>query len=137
MPFISRVMIRLALIYLAGGILIGATMLANKATGIYPEIWRLLPVHIELMIFGWIIQFTLGTAYWMLPRLIKGEPRGNEKVALLIPVLLNLGIFVIITSYLYQSDWNLKLFGRISEAMVVPVFILLHWKRISKQIHDE
>ena len=137
MPLISRIMIRMSLCYLVVGISIGALMLINKATGLYPGVWTLLPVHIELMIFGWIIQFTLGTGYWMLPRLIEGEPRGNEKAAALIPVLLNLGILIMILSYLYYPVQELRVLGRIFEAIVVPVFGVLHWRRVSVQVHED
>jgi hypothetical protein len=129
-------MIRLALSYFLIGIGIGGLMLANKAIGFYPQVWLLLPVHIEMMIFGWIIQFTLGTAYWILPRFTEGEPRGNEKLAVMIPVLLNLGILLIIGSHLFHTGQEIRVLGRIAETAAVPLFAALHWKRVSKMMHE-
>ncbi len=107
-------------------------MLADKATGIHPEIWQLLPVHIECMLFGWIIQFTLGTAYWMLPRLLKGEPRGNRQLALLIPIFLNTGILLVIMSYVIPMLQEIIYLGRLLEFAAMVVFVALHWNRVSK-----
>lgn len=135
MPLVSRIMIRLALLYFLVGVLIGALMLVNKASGFYPQIWGLLPIHIEIMIFGWIIQFTLGTGYWMLPRLVVGKPRGNTRLALLLPLLWNLGILIMISGYLVFPNTAWRLLGRVLETLAVPVFIALHWKRVSPQIH--
>lgn len=129
-------MIRLALLYFVTGIFIGGLMLANKTTEFYPQVWLLLPVHIEMMIFGWIIQFTLGTAYWILPRFVEGEPRGNRKLTLMIPVLLNLGILLIIGGHLLHAGQEIRVLGKIAETATVPLFVTLHWKRTSKIIHE-
>ncbi|MEQ9308644.1 MAG: cbb3-type cytochrome c oxidase subunit I [Balneolaceae bacterium] len=128
-------MIRLSFCYFFVGTVLGAFMLINKVISFNLEVWKILPIHIEMMIFGWIIQFTVGTGYWMLPRLVKGKPRGNETIAFLIPLVLNLGIIIIISSYLIFQSYELRLVGRALEALIVPIFITLHWKRVSKQIH--
>lgn len=135
MPIVSRIMIRCSLCYFFLGTLLGAFMLLNKVVSINLEVWKILPIHIEMMIFGWIIQFTVGTGYWMLPRLVIGKPRGNETFAYLIPLVLNLGIIIIISSYLIFQSYELRIVGRGLEALIVPIFITLHWKRVSKQIH--
>lgn len=129
MPGVSRWMIRLSLSYFVISAGIGTTILINKANPFFPEIWQYLPVHIELMIFGWIIQFTLGTAYWILPRFLATKERGNEKLAVLMPLSLNAGILLEVLSN-SGLGMRLALYGRILEALAVVVFILLHWKRV-------
>lgn len=130
MPTPSRWLIRLSLIYLVLGITMGSLMLIQKAYPVYPAVWMLLPVHIEVTIFGWIIQLTLGTAYWMLPRFLNGKPRGDSALAYVMIALLNLGIIFVITDNLLAVTFPFRLAGRILEAGAVIVFVSLHWNRI-------
>ena len=67
MPRLSRIAIRLALASLLLGAGIGAWQLSAPAFGA-PRAWSLLPVHVELMLFGWLVQLAMGVAYWILPR---------------------------------------------------------------------
>ncbi|WP_157939461.1 hypothetical protein [Gracilimonas amylolytica] len=104
-------------------------MLINKAVFISPVFWFLIPAHIEVMIFGWIIQFTLGVAYWILPRYLEDKGRGSKPMAYLIPIFLNIGIVTMVSSDLL--NWNgMKLTGRLFELMAVLTFVILHWKRV-------
>ena len=89
----------------------------------------LLPVHIELLIFGFIIQFTMGTAYWILPRFLEGEPRGNVFWSKSMAGFLNAGIVLNISYYLgLTAQWG-TLTGRLLEITAVILFIALHWNR--------
>lgn len=126
----SRLMIRLALIYFLIGSTIGALILTNKAYHFNSSLWELLPVHIEFMIFGWIIQFTLGVAYWILPRFFGGEDRGKTYWSYLMILLFNLGILLVASSQSGLLPETGALIGRISEAVAVGIFISLHWKRV-------
>lgn len=130
MPTPSRWMIRLALIYLIAGMAMGAMLLIHKAYPITPAVWMLLPIHIEVTIFGWIIQLTLGTAYWMFPRFIEGRPRGRPMFAGGMVLALNLGILLVIIDTLIMVPFPLQLLGRVLELMAVGLFIFLHWNRI-------
>ncbi|MDZ7805562.1 MAG: hypothetical protein U5K71_00430 [Gracilimonas sp.] len=104
-------------------------MLINKAIFISPVFWFLIPAHIEIMIFGWIIQFTLGVAYWILPRFLEDKGRGSVSLAALIPITLNLGVVLVIISDLIV--WNgVTLTGRLFELFAVLIFVSLHWKRV-------
>jgi len=131
MPSISVWMIRLAIIYLGAGVLIGGLMLIDKALHLIPLVWILLPVHIEFLITGWIIQFTLGTAYWILPRYLKTKGRGKILPAILMAIFLNMGIVLVIISTLSLEYSFLKLFGRVFQLFAIVLFINLHWKRIT------
>lgn len=130
MPRVSVWLIRLSLLYLMIGISIGALLLTHKAIPISPKLWTLLPIHIELLVFGWIIQFTLGTAYWMLPRFLISKGRGNGSLAILMVVVLNVGIWLVIASNLFIDLTYLAFYGRVLETLAVLLFASLHWRRI-------
>ncbi|MDZ7682764.1 MAG: hypothetical protein U5J63_13885 [Fodinibius sp.] len=130
MPTPSRWLIRLSFVYLLLGITIGALMLIHKAYVITPAIWMLLPIHIEVTIFGWIIQLTLGTAYWMLPRFLEGPSRGNSALVYAMVASLNLGIIFVIADSLLSFALPVDLIGRVFELTAVGLFVVLHWNRI-------
>lgn len=130
MPAPSRWMIRCSLLYLLAGFAIGAGMLISKACpAAYPQIWQLLPVHIEVAIFGWIIQFTMGTAYWILPRYLETGDRGDSMPAKLMVALFNAGILINIFSYMHFVSGDAVFWGRLLEIGGVGLFIILHWNR--------
>jgi len=92
MPHLSRWMVRLSLFYLALGATFGALMLVNKAVILDARLWWLLNAHVELMFFGWMTQFAMGIAFWILPRFATKTPRGNEGLIWLAFGLFNFGI---------------------------------------------
>lgn len=130
MPTPSRWLIRLSFVYLFLGILMGALMLIHKAYFLHSAIWVLLPIHIEVTIFGWIVQLTLGTAYWILPRFLKGPSRGHSSLAYGMVAFLNLGIIFVIADSLLSYALPFDLLGRIFELAAVLLFVSLHWNRI-------
>lgn len=130
MPTPSRWLIRSSFVCLLLGMIIGALLLIHKAYPLHPAVWFLLPVHIELLIFGWIIQFTMGTAYWILPRYLEDSSRGNTRLARLIMLLLNIGILVVIVDRLTVSALPLAVIGRLFEASAIILFVDLNWQRI-------
>jgi hypothetical protein len=77
MPTLSRYFIRSALVYLAIGFTLGGFILSAKTGVIDVRVWTWLPVHIVLLINGWLVQLTLGVAYWILPRIRLAE-RGRR-----------------------------------------------------------
>lgn len=90
MPRLSIWFIRAALIYLAVGFTFGALLLANKGFPISPQLWRLLPAHIELLLVGWTLQLAMGVAFWILPRI--RATRGVVRPAWAAFALLNGGL---------------------------------------------
>lgn len=130
MPSISVGMIRLAFMYLGAGVLIGGLMLTEKALHIFPWVWMLLPVHIEFLIFGWIFQFSLGMAYWILPRYLKTKGRGKTLPAIMMAISLNVGVVLVIISALNPKYSFLGLIGRSLQLLAVVLFIRLNWQRI-------
>lgn len=80
MPTVSVRLLRLSLIALLAGAAIGAWLLAVEPwdSGWLP---RLQAAHIHLMLFGWLMPFVIGTAYWILPRHARADERGSVPIA--------------------------------------------------------
>jgi hypothetical protein len=137
MPAPSRWLIRCSLIYLLAGFTIGTFMLIAKITSLHSWIWTLLPVHIEILIFGWIIQLTMGMGYWILPRFLESGSRGNSTLAWSMIICLNAGILSVIIGSLSPIQFPFRLLGRVLETTSVILFIGLHWRRIVTYRHRE
>lgn len=129
MPRLSVYFIRASLLYLLLGFTFGGLMLANKGIMFAPAIWALLPLHIEFAFVGWMIQLTMGVAFWILPRFRRGAPRGNERLAWLAFILVNTGILFIVLNSLLNNNW-LVFAGRITEVLGLFTFVLGHWRRV-------
>lgn len=130
MPPLSARFIRYSLIYLAIGMTFGALMQTNAALVYYPRLWKLLPIHIEMMMMGWFIQLAMGVAFWILPRWSSSPtPRGNERLVLLAFWLINLGIWLTVLEVLIPFSW-LILAGRLLEVAGVTAFVAATWKRV-------
>ena len=80
MPKLSQILVRLSLCYLIAGASIGLLLHVSRATGMFDMIWVLRPVHIEFLLYGWLIQFAFGVASWILPR--KGAIPSAGRLAL-------------------------------------------------------
>lgn len=130
MPSQSVWMLRLSLVYLTISILVGGLLLIHKAVSIHPAVWGLLPVHFELAIWGWVVQFVMGTAYWMFPRFLKGALRGNSTIATLMVILYNGGLFLLLLSVLEIYSSFLAPAGRGLMLISVTLFAVLMWSRI-------
>lgn len=81
MPAISVWFIRGSLAYLGVGFTIGSVILFNKAVPVIPSAWNFLPMHIEFLLLGFVLQLTMGVAFWIFPRLQTLTDRGDEKKA--------------------------------------------------------
>lgn len=128
MPHLSIWFIRAALIYLAAGFTLGALMLANKGVPLDPAFWRLLPVHIEILLVGWLAQFAMGVAFWILPRF--HASRGDVRPAWVAFALLNAGLLLAIMATLVGAPSWIGLAGRLAEVAAVAAFALNAWPRV-------
>ena len=130
MPRLSVWFVRCALAYLTLGFTFGALMLLEKGVPVYPPLLRLLPAHIEFVLFGWTAQLAMGIAFWILPRFASGAsrqsgelaPRGNEKAAWLAFGLLNAGIWLAGMGPVLDLAPALPLLGRACEAIAHQLF---------------
>lgn len=130
MPRLSVWAIRASLLYLLAGFTIGAALLWSKGMPLDPRLWLLLPAHIEFLLMGWIVQMTVGVAYWILPRRAASPKRGNPTIAWGSVVLLNIGIVLIACSTLVGQAGGLVIFGRVLEFIALAAFVLNSWPRL-------
>ena len=128
MPAVSMFMIRLSLVWLIVGSLLGSVMMAGKVF-VWPAAWILLPAHMESAIFGWLAQFLMGTAYWMFPRYLRSADRGSPVLAWGMVVLLNVGIVAVIAAPLSGVE-TLETAGRLMAFVATLLFIYLMWGRV-------
>lgn len=129
MPTLSRVAIRCSILALVGGAALGAWTLAAPAFGRHAP-WALLPLHVELLLFGWLVQLTMGVAYWILPRAPgRPEERGRRALAIGAIILLNVGLLVAGAGPILGADGWLAV-GRGLELLAVAGFALHAWPRV-------
>ena len=120
---------RAALIYLLLGFSFGAFLLINKAIPFYNQIWLLLPLHIEFLIIGWIVQLVFSVAFWIFPRFKAAPKRGRTSFAWAALGLLNVGVVMVsLANLLAKAEWIML--GRILEATAVLVFALFILGRV-------
>ena len=129
MPAISVWFIRCSLAYLGVGFTIGSVILFNKAVPVIPSAWNFLPMHIEFLLLGFVLQLTMGVAFWIFPRLQTLTDRGHEKKAAWAFVFLNVGIWICAVSPFILVSY-LPFIGRIFQTVAVILFILNLWPRV-------
>ncbi|MDX1417065.1 MAG: hypothetical protein R3293_22865 [Candidatus Promineifilaceae bacterium] len=130
MPRLSQWIIRTAFIYLILGFTVGGLLLVHKGLPLHPILWSWLPAHIEFLLFGWIVQLTIGVAYWILPRYWTQPRRPNPQLALIAYLLLNIGIWLVVAgTTLRAGPWTTAA-GRAAEMGAVIFFAFHAWKRI-------
>lgn len=129
MPRLSVWAVRLSLLYLLLGFTLGALMLSNKGVPFAPWLWRLLPAHIDILLFGFVIQLAIGMAYWILPR-HRGGSRGSTGAFLVAVGMLNMGIWTITFVGLLNLPGQWLAVGRILEGIAAGLFAFQAWRRI-------
>ncbi|GAB4415517.1 MAG: cbb3-type cytochrome c oxidase subunit I [Anaerolineales bacterium] len=129
MPRLSRIAVRLSQVYLVVGSTFGALMLANKGIPFAPTLWALLPSHVDVMFLGWMTQFALGIAFWILPRIAGSAPRGNEYWSRAGFALLNVGICISVLAPAWPTQ-HVLMIARGFELTGVILFSIGNWLRI-------
>ena len=132
MPRLSVFFVRTALGYLAIGFTLGAIMLADAGMllGVSPA--RLLPMHTEFLLVGWMVQLALGVAFWILPRFRTGPERGNERAAWLSYGLLNLGVLAAAIGPAMDLPSIMPLLGHVSQGLAAAAFAINAWPRVKQ-----
>jgi hypothetical protein len=67
MPRISVWLVRCALLHLMGGFTLGALLLMSKGEAWMPVLMPLRPLHVEMLLVGWMVQLAFGVGSWILP----------------------------------------------------------------------
>lgn len=130
MPRLSQWYVKMSFGYLLLGFTVGALLLANKGRPLHPALWSLLPAHIEWLLIGWVAQFTLGVAFWILPRFWQEPRRGNATGAVIAIVLLNAGIVLVSLAGLLGLPVWATAAGRVLEIAAAAAFAHAAWPRI-------
>ncbi|TGM52257.1 hypothetical protein [Leptospira vanthielii] len=129
-PIQSVWFIRTSLIYLLVGSLLGALLMIQKAFGWNPEIWKFLPLHFTILIWGFLIPFIMGNAYWMFPKFLSEFPRGSSWQAWMMFCSYHLGLSLyLITKFFFPFD-SLALLGKFLIFFGLVTFIKLTWERV-------
>lgn len=128
MPRLSCWFIRSALLHLLLGFSLGSLILFHKGIPLHPAVWRLLPAHVEFLLFGWTVQLAMGVGFWIFPRFWRS--RGNEKPAWLAFGLLNLGVWLAGVGPVLGAPAWLPLVGRLAEAGAALAFAIHTWPRL-------
>lgn len=129
MPKLSIWLVRSALVHMGVGFLFGSLILHHKGIPIYSWTWLLLNPHVEVMIFGWVIQFVMGVAFWALPRFSGTQRYGRTILGWWSFALLNTGI-VLIALNTWVNSPAVLIAGLAGKATAVGLFIVLIWSRI-------
>lgn len=135
MPRVSQYLIRIALLQLALGATIGGLLLAEKGLQVAPWLWVLRPVHVEVLLVGWVVQLACGVAIWILPRLDAAGSRGNLGLAWLACGALNGGVALVglhaplALAGLQNLNWMLAVAGALHALAVVAMAAHL-WRRV-------
>ncbi len=128
MPRLSVWFIRAAMLYLAAGVTSGGLILFHKGMSLHPLLWRLLPLHIEFLLFGWTVQLVMGVAFWIFPRFRR--LRGDEWSVWVAFGCLNLGVWLAGVGLLLSALPLFIFLGRLLETGSVAAFVLHVWPRL-------
>ncbi len=130
MPVWSMRLQRSALIHLVAGATLGAVLLAARGTGLVLPYGRLMAAHGELLLVGWLLQFTMGVAYWMLPKHAAGDSRGTTGPIATAWLLLNGGVLMAVVGQAMEGPPGMVAAGRFVEAGALAAFAANVWPRI-------
>ncbi len=139
MPRLTRYFIKTALLYLALALVLGLLLAARAALDLPAEFAALSPVFFHVFMVGWAAQLIFGMLFWMLPKYSKERPRGNETLAWLAYILINIGLvlrmFVEPLTAL-QAEWGLGWLLAVSAVLQLIggwAFILNAWPRVKER----
>lgn len=127
MPGRSVWLIRAALAHLVLGFTVGAVLLVHKAVPLAAGLWALRPLHVELLLFGFVVQLAFGVALWILPR--RAAPRDEHRSRWVAGALLNAGVWLVGLGGALGLG-ALVLAGRLAEAGAVAAFAGEVWPRV-------
>lgn len=136
---LSSVMVRLALLWMLAGFVVGGAMLTDRHI---PGDWRLWmqPTHGHMLFVGWFLQFALGIAYWLLPRKRTPErPQGYDlRFAKFAVAALNIGLLCRVaaeplqrTGHDSNADQTLLALSALLQIAAALIFVVQIWPRVA------
>jgi hypothetical protein len=137
MPRLSCWFVRASLIHLSVGAVFGGLILSAKGFPVSMNwAWLLLAVHIQVMVGGWLVQLTLGMAYWLLPRLDAQGERGSPGWAWTSFAAINGGVGGAALLLLVRTWWHapwldaLLVVAALAQIVALLAFARHAWPRI-------
>lgn len=131
MPRLSVIAVRTSLVYLLAGFSLGALLLAHKGVPFAPWAWYFLPGHVDMLLFGFVIQLALGIGYWILPRYPGTRaPRGRAWPVWASVTLLNAGVLLALAAGWYRLPGGWVIAARVMEGAAATLFALHAWGRV-------
>lgn len=130
MPSLTIWAVRAALLNLSLGFTFGALLLFHKGVPISPLLWRLLPAHVDFLLFGWTVQLIIGVAYWILPRFSREPRRGNVPLAWASVITMNIGVLLAGLGPALAAPPLVAFLGRAAEFGAAAAFAAHAWPRI-------
>ena len=127
MPRLSVWFVRASLIYLLCGFALGALMLAQKGVPYFAGATPALPIHMEFLLVGWLVQLAMGVSYWILPRFGHNASRGSERPIWASFALLNAGVLLAAAQLLVPA---FLLAGRVCELVGLLLYAVASWRRL-------
>jgi hypothetical protein len=129
-------MVRTSLVHLLAGLGLGGVLLANVGLGVPLRLPPLGTAHAHLLFVGWLLQFALGIAYWLLPRRRSADnPLAySEPLAFLAYALLNIGLIgrvigePLVAAGVMVVGWLLVLSAAL-QTVAGAIFVAQLWRR--------
>lgn len=130
MPFLSVLLVRTALGWLAVGSAMGALLLASKAAALPSGGLRLLHAHSEAVLIGWMVQLAMGVGWWILPKYPRLPERGPTAPVWAAWLLLNAGVLLAGAGRSLGAPDAVAMAGRSAELLAVCAFAGAVWPRV-------
>jgi hypothetical protein len=105
-------------------------ILLHKGVSYWEGAWRLLPAHIEFLLVGWTVQLAMGVGFWILPRYMRGAPRGDERLVWAAYGCLNAGVLLAGLGQWPAAPAWVVITGRLSEFLAAALFASHAWPRV-------
>lgn len=139
MPPQTRWFIKSALVYLALALLLGLVLALPNSVGLPPFIRLMNPAYFHLFLVGWVTQMIFGVIYWMFPIISRAQPRGNEQLAWICLLLLNVGLILrvlcepLVSLYPASAAGRLLVLSALLQWLAGLIFVLLAWPRVKER----
>jgi len=136
MPRVARWFIKAGLTYLVLALLAEVLIQARAVADLPGWVASLRPVHIHLLVVGWLTQLIIGVGYWMFPKFSRERPRGSQTLAWITFALLNAGLILrtVAEPRAFAPDlgWMLAL-SAVLQVIAGWLFVFNTWPRVKER----
>ena len=133
MPTPSRWLIKAALMWLVGGLILGIVMQLPAASQ-SPLLRVLWPTYLHSLTVGWLTQLIIGVALWLFPRHSAARPRGSDALGWTAFACLNFGLLLRVLGEprraLGAEVGPVLLLSALAQLVAVTAFVVNIWPRV-------